>query len=142
MRGTYAEAVKDLHLRFGKFSLISPHFVKHKLTVAGTIVQIGPREFSLSSKPAVDVASLGSPKYPHQLSSYIKPNGPFSMANLYRSEPAIDACNGKVLAFLAKAADSRENIDMKAVLTRYAYEVCHQSHSSKLRSLLTLHNRP
>lgn len=124
VRGTYAKAVKDLHLRFGKFSSTSPLVARHKLTVTGTIVQVGPREFSLSSESAIDVTSLGSPKYPLQFSTYTKLDVPFSMANLYRSEPAIDACNSKVLAFLVKAADSRENIDMAALLTRYAYEVC------------------
>ncbi|KAK5724179.1 hypothetical protein LTR17_013561 [Elasticomyces elasticus] len=111
-RGTYESAVGDLHQRYG------------------AIVQVGPREYSISNpvffeRCARFEKALLSTSYNKDAiisSSYRLLAEPLRMANVFLYERDIEACSQKLMETLAGFAATGETVNMSDLITCYAYD--------------------
>ncbi|KAK5679074.1 hypothetical protein LTS10_008731 [Elasticomyces elasticus] len=111
-RGTYESAVGDLHQHYG------------------TLVQVGPREYSISDplffeRCARFEKALLSTSGSNDIvtsSSYRFLAEPLRMANVFLYERDIEACSKKLVETLAGFAATGETVNMSDLITCYAYD--------------------
>lgn len=92
----------------------------------GGIVQIGPREYSLSNPPFIHQRCQPEKIDPQRLlvSSQVLEDvsHALQMANIYSYEPLLDKCNLALLQALVGHAEDGGDVDLSMLIARFAYD--------------------